>query len=57
MFPIFSFYTTSVDAHLPPPAHSDGVGKEVVSRVVWPDISTNGTFYTDANGREMIKRK
>lgn len=35
----------------------DGIGKEVVSRVIWPDISTNGTFYTDANGREMIKRK
>ncbi|XP_042885144.1 lysosomal alpha-mannosidase-like isoform X3 [Penaeus japonicus] len=34
----------------------DGIGKEIVSRVIWPDISTNGTFYTDANGREMLKR-
>ncbi|XP_076058752.1 lysosomal alpha-mannosidase II isoform X1 [Oratosquilla oratoria] len=34
----------------------DGVGKEVVSRVVWADLDTNSTFYTDANGREMQKR-
>ncbi|KAK3861068.1 hypothetical protein Pcinc_032926 [Petrolisthes cinctipes] len=34
----------------------DGVGKEVVSRLVWPDVNTHKTFYTDSNGREMIKR-
>lgn len=34
----------------------DGVGKEVVSRVVWEDTRTNGTFYTDSNGREILKR-
>ncbi|XP_055684931.1 lysosomal alpha-mannosidase isoform X1 [Lutzomyia longipalpis] len=33
----------------------DGVGKEVVSRFV-SDIQSSNVFYTDSNGREMIKR-
>ncbi|RZC32449.1 lysosomal alpha-mannosidase [Asbolus verrucosus] len=34
---------------------SDGVGKEVVSVFTTP-LATNGDFYTDSNGREMLKR-
>lgn len=36
--------------------YSDGKGKEVVTRL---DIQwdTNGIFYTDANGRELLRRK
>ncbi|XP_071540487.1 lysosomal alpha-mannosidase-like isoform X2 [Panulirus ornatus] len=34
----------------------DGVGKEIVNRVVWPDIITGNNFYTDANGREILQR-
>ncbi|KAG0712701.1 Lysosomal alpha-mannosidase [Chionoecetes opilio] len=34
----------------------DGVGREVVSRVDWADLTTGNTFYTDSNGREMLKR-
>lgn len=34
----------------------DSVGKEVVSRF-FTVMKTNGEFYTDSNGREMLKRK
>ncbi|MPC27361.1 Lysosomal alpha-mannosidase [Portunus trituberculatus] len=34
----------------------DKIGLEVVSRVEWPGITT-GDFYTDSNGREMLKRE
>ncbi|CAG7723264.1 unnamed protein product [Allacma fusca] len=34
----------------------DHIGKEVVTRYS-TDLSTNGTFYTDSNGREMLRRK
>ncbi|XP_067010796.2 lysosomal alpha-mannosidase isoform X2 [Anabrus simplex] len=34
----------------------DSVGKEVISRFS-SDLATDGVFYTDANGREMMKRR
>jgi lysosomal alpha-mannosidase len=34
----------------------DGHGKEIVSRF-YTVMKTNGVFYTDSNGREMLKRK
>ena len=34
---------------------SDGLGKEVISRFS-TNLSTDGVWYTDANGREMQKR-
>ncbi|XP_055327446.1 LOW QUALITY PROTEIN: lysosomal alpha-mannosidase-like [Paramacrobiotus metropolitanus] len=34
---------------------SDGIGKEVVSRFE-TSLSSKGTFYTDSNGRQTIKR-
>lgn len=34
----------------------DDVGKEIVSRFT-TDIHNDGVFYTDSNGREMIRRK
>ncbi|XP_019622068.1 PREDICTED: lysosomal alpha-mannosidase-like [Branchiostoma belcheri] len=33
----------------------DGLGKEIISRFD-TDIMSNSTFYTDANGREMLER-
>ncbi|XP_044750282.1 lysosomal alpha-mannosidase isoform X3 [Coccinella septempunctata] len=37
------------------PLPSKGFGKEVISRFV-TDLKTNSTFYTDSNGREILKR-
>lgn len=37
--------------------YSDGLGHEVVTRFDWEELTTGDTFYTDANGREMVKRK
>jgi lysosomal alpha-mannosidase len=34
----------------------DGHGKEIISRF-YTVMKTNGVFYTDSNGREMLKRK
>lgn len=34
----------------------DGVGKEIISRF-YTVMRTDGVFYTDSNGREMLKRK
>lgn len=34
----------------------DDIGKEIVSRFT-TDVNNNGVFYTDSNGREMIRRK
>ena len=36
-------------------ADRDHQGKEVVSRFT-TDLDTDGTWYTDSNGREMQKR-
>ena len=33
----------------------DGVGKEIIS-IFQTAIESHGTFYTDANGREFMKR-
>jgi lysosomal alpha-mannosidase len=35
---------------------SDNIGKEVISRFT-TDLQTNGLFYTDSNGRELLERK
>jgi lysosomal alpha-mannosidase len=35
---------------------SDDLGKEVISRFT-TDLQTNGLFYTDSNGRELLERK
>ena len=35
----------------------DGLGKEVVTRYICPSIENGGTFYTDSNGREFMKRQ
>lgn len=35
---------------------SDKIGKEVISRFRIPFYNNNQTFYTDSNGREMMKR-
>ncbi|XP_063709608.1 lysosomal alpha-mannosidase-like isoform X2 [Culicoides brevitarsis] len=34
----------------------DGLGKEVVSRF-YSSVQSNGTFFTDSNGREMLRRE
>lgn len=34
----------------------DNIGKEIIMRYD-TDIQTNGYFYTDANGRQMVERK
>lgn len=34
----------------------DGIGREIITRFD-TDIASNGIFYTDSNGREMLKRK
>ena len=35
---------------------SDNQGKEVISKIV-TDLKTDKVFYTDSNGRELLKRK
>ena len=34
----------------------DGVGKEIISRFTIEEFQTDNTFYTDANGRQIVKR-
>ena len=35
----------------------DSLGKEIVTRYTCPSIANEGTFYTDSNGREFMKRQ
>jgi hypothetical protein len=35
----------------------DGIGKEYISRFTASEIRNNGTFYTDSNGRELLRRQ
>jgi len=35
----------------------DGLGKEVVTRYNCPSIANAGTYYTDSNGREFMRRE
>ena len=35
--------------------HSDYLGKEIITRFD-TDLKTDNAFYTDANGRQMLKR-
>lgn len=39
-----------------PIPNNDKIGKEVISRFHIPFYKNNQTFYTDSNGREMLKR-
>lgn len=39
-----------------PVPFSDGLGKEIVVRYNVPSLQTNGTCYTDSNGRDLYKR-
>ena len=34
----------------------DGVGKEVFSAIAVPGMATQGAFFTDSNGRDMMPR-
>ncbi|XP_033643770.1 lysosomal alpha-mannosidase-like [Asterias rubens] len=38
-----------------PIPYKDGIGREIITRFD-TDLKTNSTFYTDANGRQMLKR-
>jgi len=40
----------------PIPIEIDGVGKEIISRLC-TKIQSNGTFFTDSNGREFLRRR
>lgn len=35
---------------------SDGIGKEIITTYTSPGLNTENTFYTDSNGRQMMKR-
>ena len=37
-------------------AFSDNIGKEVINKIT-TDLKTDKLFYTDSNGRELLKRK
>ena len=41
----------------PIPVAGDFIGKEVITRVCNRAIRSNGTFYTDSNGRQMMERR
>jgi hypothetical protein len=49
-------FRTCADAcNAPVPQHSPTLGKEVVLKFATA-VQSKGTFYTDSNGREMVKR-
>ena len=35
---------------------SDGIGKEIITSYTCPSLTSRNTFYTDSNGRQMIRR-
>jgi lysosomal alpha-mannosidase len=37
--------------------NDNGIGREIVSRFTINDFDNADTFYTDANGRELLKRQ
>ena len=51
-----SFYNQVNNYALNSLIFSDNQGKEVISKIV-TDLKTNNVFYTDSNGRELLKRK
>lgn len=50
-----SLFDSSYQAYLINFFFSDGMGKEVITKYS-TGLQTNGVFYTDANGREILKR-
>ena len=41
----------------PIPVVGDNRGKEVVVLYEVPGLASNGTFWTDSNGRQMVRRR
>ena len=60
MFAYFRLYVGSLDVEVEwlvgPIPISDGIGKEIIAKYS-ADVESNGEFYTDSNGRQMLKRK
>ena len=60
MFAYFRLYVGSLDVEVEwlvgPIPISDGIGKEIIAKYS-AQVESNGEFYTDSNGRQMLKRK
>ena len=56
---IYRLYVDSVDVEVEwlvgPIPISDGIGKEIIAQYSTP-VQSKGEFYTDSNGRQMLKR-